>query len=104
MKYSVQHGLADRSRVRVVVEKAYGAYEERLSDYKPKLHWEADDRATIAFTVMSQKIDAAVEFDDDELRIDGKVPFLFKPFQKKIEDVLGREMDKWLDKARKGEV
>ena len=53
---------------------------------------------------MSQALTAQVEFDDDELRIDGKVPFLFKPFQKKIEDVLGREMEKWLDKARKGEL
>ena len=104
MKYSVQHGLPDRQRVRVVVEKAYVAYEERLSDYKPALSWEADDRATIGFTVMSQSIRALVEFDDDELRIDGKVPLLFKPFQKKIENVLGREMDKWLEKARNDEI
>lgn len=104
MKYSVQHGLPDRQRVRVVVEKAYVAYEERLSDYKPALSWESDDRATIEFTVMSQSIRALVEFDDDELRIDGKVPLLFKPFQKKIETVLGREMDKWLEKARQGEL
>lgn len=104
MKYSVQHGLPDRSRVRVVVEKAYLAYEERLSDYKPKINWQKEDRATIGFSVMSQKIDAVVEFDDDELRIDGKVPFLFKPFERKIEAVLGSEMEKWLAKARAGEI
>lgn len=104
MKYSVQHGLADRSRVRVVVEKAYVAYEQRLSDYRPRISWESEDRATIGFTVMSQSIDALVEFDDEELRIDGKVPFLFKPFQKKIETVLGNEMEKWLTKARAGEI
>ena len=104
MKYSVQHGLPDRTRVRVVVEKAYVAYEERLSDYKPKLDWEADDRASIGFSVMSQSIRAVVEFDDDELRIDGKVPLLFRPFQRKIEAVLGSEMEKWLDKARRGEI
>lgn len=104
MKYSVQHGLPDRSRVRVVVEKAYVAYEERLSDYKPKIQWQSEDRATISFTVMSQTINASVELDDAELRIDGKVPFLFKPFEKKIEAVLGNEMNKWLEKARKGEI
>lgn len=104
MKYSVQHGLPDRSRVRVVVEKAYVAYEERLSDYKPKMEWQSEDRATISFTVMSQTINASVELDDAELRIDGKVPFLFKPFEKKIEGVLGNEMNKWLEKARKGEI
>lgn len=104
MKYSVQHGLPDRSRVRAVVEKAYGAYQQRLSDHKPRLEWVADDRATISFTVMSQSLAANVEFDDQELRIDGKVPFLFKPFEKKIQGVLSSEMEKWLTKARNGEL
>jgi hypothetical protein len=104
MKYSVQHGLPDRSRVRVVVEKAYLAYQERLSDYKPKIEWQAEDRATIAFSVMSQSITAVVEFDEEELRIDGKVPFLFRMFESKIEKVLGSEMNKWLEKARNGEI
>jgi hypothetical protein len=104
MKYSVQHGLPDRSRVRTVVEKAYGAYQERLSDYKPKLEWLDDERATISFSVMSQSLAANVSFDDEELRIDGKVPFLFKPFEKKIQSVLANEMEKWLVKARAGEI
>lgn len=104
MKYSVKHGLADPSRVRIVVEKAYTAYEERLRDYRPSIDWRAETQAAIGFTVMSQSINAVVEFDDDELRIDGKVPFLFKPFEKKIEGVLAREMDTWLEKARKGEI
>ncbi len=104
MKYSVQHGLSERSRVHTVVEKAYLAYEARLSDYKPKIEWVSDERATIAFTVMSQSITAVVEFDEKELRIDGKVPFLFKAFEGKIEKVLGNEMNKWLEKARAGEI
>lgn len=104
MKYSVQHGLSDRTQVRAVVEKAYVSYEERLSDYKPSVSWDAEHRATIGFTVMSQSLSAIVEFDDQELRIDGKVPLLFKPFQKKIENVLGSEMEKWLEKARNGEL
>lgn len=104
MKYSVQHGLPDRPKVRAVVEKAYVAYQTRLSDYKPKIEWQSDDRATISFSVMSQSLAANVQFDDKELRIDGKVPFLFKPFEKKIESVLGNEMEKWLVKARAGEI
>jgi hypothetical protein len=104
MKYSVKHELPDRTRVRIVVEKAYVAYQERLSDYKPKIEWHAEERATIGFTVMSLSIAAAVEFDEEELRIDGKVPFMFKPFEKKIESVLANELEKWLAKARAGEI
>jgi hypothetical protein len=104
MKYSVQHGLPDRSRVRTVVEKAYVSYQERLSDYKPKLEWKTENHAVISFSVMSQSLAANVQFDETELRIDGKVPFLFKPFEKKIQNVLGNEMEKWLVKARAGEI
>lgn len=104
MKYSVQHGLPDPSRVRTVVEKAYASYEQRLADYNPSLKWTGDKTATINFKVMSQSLAANVAFDDKELRLDGKVPFLFKPFEKKIEGVLSREMDKWLEKARSGEI
>jgi len=104
MNYRVKHGLSDLSSVHTVVEKAFASYEDRLSDYKPAIRWASDHQAVIGFMVMSQTITANVEFDQEELRIDGKVPFLFKPFQKKIESVLAREMDKWLDKARKGEI
>lgn len=104
MKYSVKHGLPDPDRVRIVVEKAYSSYEERLRDYRPSIDWKGDQRAQIGFTVMSQSVTADLEFDDTELRIDGKVPFLFRPFQGKIESVLGREMDKWLEKARNGDI
>lgn len=104
MKYRVEHGLADPSRVRTVVEKAYESYEQRLAAYRPQLVWATDRSAAIAFMVMSQAITAALEFDETVLRIDGKVPFMFLPFQKKIETVLGREMDKWLEKARNGEI
>lgn len=104
MKYSVSHGLTDPTRVRTVVEKAYASYEQRLADYNPSLDWTSDTTATINFRVMSQSLNAKVSFDDKELRLQGKVPFLFKPFEKKIEGVLGREMDKWLEKARAGEI
>jgi len=104
MKYSVKHGLPNRKQVRTCVGRAYESYEVRLSEYKPALRWEAEDRATISFTVMSQTIKAAVHFDEEELHIDGKVPFLFKPFEKKIEGVLSSEMEKWLAKARAGEL
>ena len=32
------------------------------------------------------------------------MPFLFRLFQGKIEQVLGDEIEKWLEKARAGEI
>lgn len=103
MEYTVKHGLPDRARVRTVVEKAYGAYKERLANNDPTLTWDGDSAAKIGFTVMGKSLITDVSIDDTNLNITGKIPFLFKPFEKKILDVVGGEVEKWLQKARDGE-
>ena len=104
MEYKVKHGLSDRAQVRTVVEKAYEAYKQRLANYNPSIKWVSDSAAEIAFSVKGMSMDTKFAIDDSELCITGKIPWLFKPFEKKILDVVGSEVDKWLDKARKGEL
>lgn len=104
MKYRVQHGLPNTDRVRTVVDRAYEAYKERLAKYDPSITWQGDDRAVISFAIMGKKLDANVEIDERELRLDGKVPFLFRPFEGKILGVVGGEVEKWIEKAKKGEI
>lgn len=104
MEYKVKHGLPDRSRVRTVVERAYEAYKQRLAKNDPTLTWIDDSAAKIGFTVMGKSLVTDVTIDDSDLRITGKIPFFFKPFERKILDVVGGEVDKWLAKARAGEI
>lgn len=104
MKYVAKHGLSDLSRVRTVIDKAYEAYAEKLSDFSPKLDWKNDKQALVSFTVMARTIQAQFDIDDEDVRISGDVPFLFRPFQSRIEKVLGEEIEKWLAKARAGEL
>ncbi len=104
MEYKVKHGLPDRSRVRTVVEKAYEAYKERLANHDPTLTWDGDSAAKIGFSVMGKTLETDVAIDDENLEITGKIPFLFKPFEKKILDIVGGEVEKWIDKAKAGEI
>jgi hypothetical protein len=104
MDYSVDHGLNDPARVREVVEKAYDSYKERLADHKPRLRWVDDKRAVIAFSVMGKTIEVDVTIDDRQVRMTGDLPFLFRPFQSKIVGVIGREVEKWIAKAKAGEL
>lgn len=104
MDYTVKHGLTDRSKVRQVVEKAYEAYKERLANNDPTLTWDGDNAAKIGFTVMGKSLVTDVKIDDDTLNITGKIPFLFKPFEKKILGIVSGEVEKWLAKARAGEM
>lgn len=104
MEYSVKHGLPDRARVRTVVERAYEAYRQRLEKHDPTLTWDGDSRAKIGFSVMGKELITDVAIDEQMLHITGKVPFLFKPFEKKILGVVAGEVEKWLERARKGEI
>ncbi|MBL4689073.1 MAG: polyhydroxyalkanoic acid system family protein, partial [Nannocystaceae bacterium] len=104
MEYKVKHGLPDRARVRVVVERAYEAYKERLASHDPTLTWDGDSAAKIGFTIMGKKLITDVAIDDANLNITGKIPFLFRPFEKKILGIVGGEVEKWLEKARAGEI
>lgn len=104
MKYVAKHGIDDLDRVKTVIEKAYDSYKERLSDYSPNLSWKNDRSATVSFTVMKKTIDTDFEITQEEVRIEGKIPFIFKPFESKIEKVVGGEVDKWIAKAQAGEI
>jgi hypothetical protein len=104
MEYSVDHGLDDRARARQVVDKAYESYKERLAEYSPSIKWLDDERAKIGFRVMGKAIDVMVSIDDKQVRMTGDLPFLFRPFQKKITGVIGREVEKWIAKAKAGEL
>lgn len=104
MKYVAKHGIDDLERVKTVIEKAYGSYKDRLSEYNPNLSWKDDRNATVSFSVMKKSINTDFEITDQEIRIEGKIPFIFKPFESKIEKVVGGEVDKWIAKAQAGEI
>ncbi|MCR9159285.1 MAG: polyhydroxyalkanoic acid system family protein [Nannocystaceae bacterium] len=104
MKYVAKHGIDDLDRVKTVIEKAYDSYKERLSEYNPSLSWKDDRNATVSFTVMKKSLSTDFEITPDEVRIEGKIPFIFKPFESKIEKVVGGEVEKWIVKAKNGEL
>lgn len=104
MKYVVKHGLDDQSRVRTVIEKAFESYSERLKDHDPQLQWMSDTQAKVTFSVMKKTIAAMFTIDGDEVRVDGDMPFLFRPFEGKVKQVIAQEVEKWIAKAKAGEV
>jgi hypothetical protein len=54
--------------------------------------------------VMGKTIEVDVTIDDRQVRMTGDLPFLFRPFQSKIVGVIGREVEKWIAKAKAGEL
>jgi hypothetical protein len=46
----------------------------------------------------------ALQIDPGEVRSEGDVPFLVRPFEGKIKQVLGQEGERWIGKAKAGEI
>ena len=104
MEYVAKHGLSDLDRVRSVIDHAYDAYRKRLADYHPSMKWVDERHATVSFRALGKTIEAKFAVTDEEVRVNGDIPFVFRPFQGKIERVIGQEVEKWLAKARAGEI
>jgi hypothetical protein len=104
LKHVIPHALKDRARARGVVTMALESYKERLTQYQPTLTWESEDHVRVEFEVLSRKLSATVTIDDENLSFESSLPLLLRPFEGKAIDVVEREVSKWLDKARAGEI
>jgi hypothetical protein len=85
-----------RSRLRRV--------QDRYPDYKPTLVWASERRADITFNAKGLKLDGAMLIEVRAIALELDVPFLLRPFQKKAMEIIEREVQVWLAKARAGEI
>ena len=104
MKYTVKHGLGDTDRVKWALDKAFKANTDRLAAYSPKMKWTGPREATVTFTVMAKTLAAGFTIADDDVVVEGKVPFVFKHFEERIKKVVGQHLEEWFAKARAGET
>jgi hypothetical protein len=102
MKRAVKHGMTDVDRVRAALDGAYKANAERLSPYSPRMVWNGARAATVSVTVMTKPIITDFTITDDEVLVEGKIPFIFSHFEGKIMKVLGEQLETWFAKARSG--
>jgi hypothetical protein len=103
MKHTIAHEF-DTAMAKKVTDLAFAEYARRYPDYQPTLRWASDQRADIAFNAKGIKLSGAMLLEQGSIVMDLDVPFLFRPFQKKAMEVIEREVQIWLDKARSGQL
>jgi hypothetical protein len=54
--------------------------------------------------VLGKNIEVFLKIGPRKLDLTGDLPFMFRPFQKKIVGVIGREVEAWVVKAQNGEL
>ncbi len=103
MKHVIPHDL-DMATAKRVADRAFAEYKSRFPDYHPSLVWANDQRADVAFNAKGVKLSGAMLIEARSIALDLDVPFLFRPFQKKAIEVIEREVNVWLEKARAGQL
>ena len=103
MKHVIQHDL-DMPTAKRVADRAFAEYRSQYPDYQPSLSWVSEQRADVAFNAKGIKLAGAMHIEVRSIALELDVPFLFRPFQKKALEVIEREVNVWLKKARAGEL
>jgi hypothetical protein len=101
-KRVVTHGLTDMDRVRASIEEAVKANAERLAPYSPRLMWNGPRAAALHATVLGKSIRADFAITDDDVQLQGEIPFVFSHFEDRIMTRLCEELEQALARARGG--
>jgi hypothetical protein len=102
MKHSVPHDLGKDLAKKATVA-AFAAYQERFAKYNPTAAW-SGDRAQISFTAKGITLKGALDVTPTSIDIDIDVPFLLRPFKSVAQDAVEREISRWVEKAKRGEI
>ncbi len=103
MDHRVSHDL-DFETAKRVTEKAFESYSKRFSDYSPSMDWQTDRKAKIGFKAKGVSLDGSIELHDGAIEMGLDVPFIFKPFKKRAIQIIEDEIEKWIAKAKAGEI
>lgn len=103
MKHVVHHGLGFET-ARKVTDAAFASYQERFQQYHPQARWLDDRRAEITFKVKGISLAGSIEVDEKDIAMDLDVPFVLRPFKGKAIGLIEEEIQKWVAKAKKGEL
>jgi hypothetical protein len=104
MQHIIEHDLSPEL-AKKAANKAAEHYTAKWAKYDAKTTWTSDTHAEITFHVKGVHVAATVDMEPGRAVIDmNKVPLLLRPFKNMALDVVQKTMEKWIDKAKRGEL
>lgn len=103
VKHDIIHGL-DRPTAQTVARKAAESYASRFAKFDLQCNWVQEDRLELIFNAGGKKLNGSLTVLDDLFRFELKVPLLLQVFSGKAKEILERETQVWIDKAKRGEL
>jgi hypothetical protein len=104
MDYIIKHELSPEL-AKKAADKAAEYYTAKWEKYDAKTTWTSDTHAEISFRVKGVHVVATIDMQPGQVVVDmQKVPLLLRPFKNMALDVVQRTMQKWIAKAKSGEL
>lgn len=103
MKHSVPHDLS-LALAKKAADAALQSYKERFAEYDPQISWVNERLAEVNFRAKGLSMKGTFEIRDNAVDMDMEVPLLLRPFKNKALAVIEEQIQKWIDKARRGEL
>jgi hypothetical protein len=103
MEHRIEHDLSPEL-ARKAVQSAIENYRERFAKYQVEAAWQTGDEVRVGFNAKGAKLSGQVKLVPHAIVIDMDVPFLLRPFRGKALEVIELQVQKWIEKARSGQL
>ena len=104
MQHIIKHDLTPEL-AKKPANKSAEYYTEKWAKYDAKTTWTSYSHADITFHVKGVSVAATVDMEPGQVIIDmKKVPLLLRPFKNMALDVVHKTMEKWIVRAKNGEL
>jgi len=103
MRHAIAHDLS-LALAQKATHAACDHYRARFARFEPEIAWSDDARATVRFRAKGLTIAGRIDVGPAQVVVDVDVPFLLRPFQGKAVEIVEREFQRWIAKARAGEI
>lgn len=103
MKQTIDTNL-DKARSKIAIDKAMDEYKKRFAEYSPRYDWTTEDGGEFSFSAKGVKLEGTIRVSDNKVDVEMDVPFLFKIFQGSAMKVIQEQVERWVEKVKKGEV
>jgi hypothetical protein len=103
MKHVIRHGVS-QTQAKQAIETAINVYTRKFPDYHPRTRWKSETKAEVSFKVKGMTLITNIEIKPETIESDMNVPFLFLPFKSRALKVIDSEVQKWLARAKAGEI
>jgi hypothetical protein len=98
MRHSISHQL-ERDAAKHVLDRAMDTYRQHYAEYGVETAWVDDETAEIGFQMTGRQVDGEIKVCADCFDIHLKLPWMLRPFRRRIARTFDEEFRRWLARA-----